>query len=257
MARDRDERIPTARALGLELAALKLDASQAKGSPASLARTQVAPRRPPPGETPGAVAVTPAAVAVTPGAIDPPAGISGDGPVAQRGARPAVAPTLPEAGHRAPAAGSEAASGLPRAETLASAGLSGDVPSAGEPRPNTTKLVIAGALAAMLVGGVIAVRVVGTAETTASSGPGAEAAQPEPPTLPTVVSAPRPEVAPLPAATAPAPASAASASAPAASSSANAAPSVRATAKPAAGPRPSGAAPAASPGIATKGEFKP
>ncbi|MEJ7728152.1 MAG: hypothetical protein WKG00_02960 [Polyangiaceae bacterium] len=119
--------------------------------------------------------------------------------------------------------------------------------------------MIAGALAAMLVGGVIAVRVVGTSETAAAGAPSAQAALPEPPIVPTEVSAPRPEVAPLPGAgpSASAVVAPAGASASAASSSAIAAPTSRATPKPGAGPRPTGAAPAASPGIATKGEFKP
>ncbi|MEJ7728151.1 MAG: protein kinase [Polyangiaceae bacterium] len=116
MARDRDERIPTARALGLELAALKLDASQAKGSPASLARTQVAPRRPARVETPAAVAVTPGATAVTPGAV-----AVTPGPSTRRPASPRTVrwPTAGEARRRsdaargrqrAAAAGSQAAS---------------------------------------------------------------------------------------------------------------------------------------------------
>jgi serine/threonine-protein kinase len=248
MARDREQRIPTARALGLELAALKLDASEAKGSPASLAKTQVAPRRskPPPSETPAAVAVTPG-----------PDGTGDVAPEARRSAAPLAAPTLPEAGRLVAGAAALPAPRPPRAETLASVGVSGDVAAAGERRPSTAKLVIIGAAAAILVGGVIAVRIAGSPEVSTSAAPTAEAPLPEPPIAPTVVSAPRPEVAPLPSGTAGAEVASPAASASAVPSAASSAsPSVAATAKPRTAPRPTGAAPAASPGIATKGEFK-
>ena len=127
MARDREERIPTARALGLRAGRAELDASQAKAR-RPRCPTQVAPRRPPPRgrQLPSRGRRDPS----TRWPASPrPAG-------AHRGARPAVRSDA--AGSRAPrgGAGSQAPR-IPRAESSRGRG-DGDVPSAGEQRPSTT-----------------------------------------------------------------------------------------------------------------------